>query len=340
LIPLDEGARLVAQEIQESRENPVEVVVLADPPRDGPAPEAAPLADADVDLRPAFERVVDVDSLPVLRSHVIDGHAVLPMALTLEWLGEAALHRHPGLVVERIDDLRLFKGVVLRDHKPAPVTLHAGKGERRGASLLVPVEMRGKLDGGREIVHARAVASLAERHAEAPRRGAQLELPPLDVDRDEIYERILFHGPAMQAIERVDGCDAGAIVGVVATAPEPAEWLARPLRRQWLTDPLAIDAAFQLMVLWCLEKTGASSLPTAVGSYRQFRRRFPDDGVRVEATVRRSTDRQAMADLDFLDARGELVARIESYECVIDASLNQAFRRNRLAPRTTAANRR
>jgi len=26
-----------------------------------------------------------------------------------------------------------------------------------------------------------------------------------------------------------------------------------------------------------------------------------------------------------------LVARIESYECVIDASLNQAFRRNRLA---------
>ena len=347
LIPLVEGARLLVREVQESRENPVEVVVLADPPRaENPEPKAdeddqpaaTPERPAADDLRPVFERLVDVNSLPVLRSHVIDGHAVLPMALIMEWLGESAVHRHPGLVVEGIDGLRLFKGVVLRDHRPVAITLHAGKGSRQGSTLAVPVEMRGALEGGREVVHARAVVSLGERHVEGRRTLTDGVLPPLAADRDEIYERSLFHGPAMQAIERVDGCDEQTIAAWVATAPAPASWMAKPLRQQWLTDPLAIDAAFQLMILWCLERTGAGSLPTAVGSYRQFRRRFPDDGVRIIASIRESNDRRAIADVEFLDARNELVARMESYECVIDASLNAAFRRNRLTHLETAAN--
>ena len=42
----------------------------------------------------------------------------------------------------------------------------------------------------------------------------------------------------------------------------------------------------------------------------------------------------ARADIDITDAAdGSLVARIEDYEFVIDPTLNQAFRRNHLAPR-------
>ena len=98
---------------------PVEIVVLAEPhpagSPDRPDLEAAPAPDSSSgQLEPVLERKVDLDSLPVIRSHVIDGHAVLPMALILEWLAEGALHRHPGMVVLGIDNLRLFKGVVLR----------------------------------------------------------------------------------------------------------------------------------------------------------------------------------------------------------------------------------
>ena len=84
------------------------------------------------------------------------------------------------------------------------------------------------------------------------------------------------------------------------------------------------------MVLWCRHRLGANSLPTAIGGYRQFRRSFPADGVRVVAEIRQTSDARAVADIDFLDAKNELVARLASYECVIDASLNQAFRRNQL----------
>jgi hypothetical protein len=84
-------------------------------------------------------------------------------------------------------------------------------------------------------------------------------------------------------------------------------------------------------VLWTLDHLGASSLPTAVGSYRQFRPDFGDAGVRVVAELRHSTPTRAVADIAFLDARGEVIAQIESYECVVDPALGRAFRRNQLA---------
>ena len=145
----------------------------------------------------------------------------------------------------------------------------------------------------------------------------------------------MFHGPALQGIDQVEGLGDRAVSGWAATAPEPAEWLDRPLRSAWLTDPLAIDCAFQLVVLWCRDRLGANSLPTAIGGYRQFRRSFPAAGVRIQAEIRHSSDTRVVADIEFLDGHGELVARLDSYECVVDASLNQAFRRNQIAQAMT-----
>ena len=278
-----------------------------------------------------LERTIDLGSLPVIQSHVIDGHAVLPMALILEWLAEGAVHGHPGMVVQGVDDLKLFKGVVLRGQRPVCVSIRAGKRQWRSGSQIVPVEMHGVHDERREIIHARGDVVLADRHAAGVRMLDEPEPLAMAADRDEIYREILFHGPAMQAIQQVEGCDDHGIAALVSTSPPPATWIDRPFRQSWLTDPLAIDAAFQVVVLWTRQRLGASSLPTAVGSYRQFRRAFPAEGVRVLAVVRQFSDHRAVADIEFLDADGQPVARIDSYECVIDASLNQAFRRNRLS---------
>ena len=45
---------------------------------------------------------------------------------------------------------------------------------------------------------------------------------------------------------------------------------------------------------------------------------------------------RAVADIDWLDSAGEVVARMTNYGCVIDRSLNEAFRRNTFDRRNAA----
>jgi hypothetical protein len=150
--------------------------------------------------------------------------------------------------------------------------------------------------------------------------------------RDEIYQAVLFHGSLMQGIESVDGCAERGIAGWVSTTPPTSAWIDQPLRSKWLIDPLAIDSAFQLVGLWTREFLGANSLPTGLGSLRLFQRDFPAQGVRAVVVIEQSSAARATATIEILDEERRLVARLESFECVIDASLNKAFRRNQLAP--------
>src|SRR5262249_42549245 len=103
---------------------------LVSPPN--PAPSA--------DLTLAFERTVEVATHPVLRSHVIDGRAVLPMALHLEWLAHAALHGHPGLVFHGFNDLRVTQGVTVEADAAVQLRAFAGKAAKQDRLFVVPVE--------------------------------------------------------------------------------------------------------------------------------------------------------------------------------------------------------
>jgi hypothetical protein len=97
-----------------------------------------------------------------------------------------------------------------------------------------------------------------------------------------------------------------------------------------VADPLVLDASFQLMILWSRHQHGAASLPSFAGRYRQFRRHFPDGPVSVVVRVTRDNGTFARADIDYLDADGQVVAQMQDYECMIEKALNQAFGRNQL----------
>lgn len=84
------------------------------------------------------------------------------------------------------------------------------------------------------------------------------------------------------------------------------------------------------MILWTFERHGMASLPVFAAEYRQHRRAFPRDGVRILLRVTREEERRAWADIEFLGRDGALVASIEQYECIMDPSLNRAFRLNQI----------
>ena len=273
-------------------------------------------------LSTAFERMVDLESHAFLGSHVINGHPVLPAAMMVEWLAHAALHGNPGLSFHGLDDFRVLKGVVLKNG-PVSIKAAAGKAERDGDAWRVPVELKG--EGG---VHARATAVLAARlpAAEAPRAVPALASYPRSPE--DAYREVLFHGPLLRGIRQVEGCSEAGIAVRVDPAPVPSAWMRQPLRGAWIAEPLALDAALQAMILWSVARSGAGCLPSGFSSYRQFRAEFPKTGVRAVLRASARGEQLALADVDFLDERGELVARITGSEHTVDPALNAAFRRS------------
>ncbi len=305
------GAHLVA-ELRGS--GPAETVVLA----------ALPGIKTISALPLAFERDLTLEAYPFLSSHVLNGRAVLPLAFSAEWLAHAALHLNPGLAFVGFDDLRVAKGIVVRPGASTTVKAHVGHAEKKDGVYAVAAELRG--EGG--ALHISAKVLLAAKRPAAPAAALKVAGPAYGRALDKAYGEVLFHGPEMQFILSVPHCGPDGIVVESKTALPPASWARSPIRDRWLTDPAALDAAFQAMILWTDDQMGAPSLPSFAAKYRQYAERFPERGVRIVAKALKRADGLAGADIEFLDERGALVARMEGFECSSDASLTTAFRRN------------
>jgi hypothetical protein len=333
LIPLEGGARWFARELLHPADREVEIVVGGKFDRIPPAPVRAPAPSRPAPNRVksngasvGFECELSIERVPLLASHVFAGRPVLPVALAIEWLAHGALHAHPGLVFRGLDDLRVLKGVTL-DNGAHPVRVVAGKAERAGEEFIVRVELVGGADY--KTRHARAdVILAAERQAPPAPNLKPALLTPYPRTPQAAYEDILFHGPALHAIESIEGWSGEGIAGRVEVAPPPEAWVADPPRDAWLADPAAVDAALQLAILWTFQRRGEVSLPSSIGAYRQYAAAFPRAGARVVLRVGGGVgSRTALADAEFLDDNGRTIARIDRLEMVMDASLMSAFRR-------------
>jgi acyl transferase domain-containing protein/NAD(P)-dependent dehydrogenase (short-subunit alcohol dehydrogenase family) len=329
LISLAAGGELLAREIA-ATDAPTEVVVLAETAGTAISSQVTTPAKQ---LAEAFSLSLTVADYPFLRSHVINGKAVLPMAMIVEWLAHGALHGNPGFRFHGFNDLRICKGVTFEQNATCSLHVMAGRAEKRDSLYYVPVELTGVGSEGRSILHARAEIVLATKLPDGIRSIVDLPTTPYPQGSGAIYnQERLFHGADLQGIEQVGGCSPAGISAMVKAAPEPSNWLRQPLRNSWITDPLMIDCAFQLMILWSFERFGSGSLPSFAGRYRQFQESFPIHGTQIAIRVTAEREHGASADMEFLDRNsGKLIARLEGYECVIDPSLQQAFRCNQLS---------
>ena len=342
LIPLALGADHLLRELA-TEETEVERLVLG-PALDGapslvdtPAPEqktehvqpAGGEAIASSTLPLVAEEEIDVASCSFLRSHVLDGKAVVPMAMLPEWLAHGALHGNPGLKFHGCDNLSVFKGLVLDAGDSLRLKIHAGDATKEEEGYRVPVELRATQKDGGEFLHARADILLMESlPSDEPRLDAP-EGPAYEKTAAETYRDHLFHGPDLQGIERVHICSPEGVIADASAAPAPKVWMKRPFRRRWLTDPLVLDVGIQLLTFWSGVHSAGPSLPCAAVRYRQYRA-FPKDGTRVVARITKSDATRVFADIEFLDADGRLVARFEGCENTIDEGLASRFRSNRL----------
>ena len=282
------------------------------------------------ELPTVFERTITTDTHEFLASHVLDGRAVLPAAMTLEWLAHGALHGNPGLRFVGVDDLRVFKGVLVKPNEFLGVRICADKAQKRGDEFHVVAELCSGGSDGRRVLHVGAVVVLAAKPPEAGTAKTSLDLPALDQSIEAIYAETLFHGPKMRGLVDVESCGDAGLVARCRVAPPPRDWMEEPVRSQWIADPLALDSGLQAMIVWTSDRVGELSLPSRFTRYRQFVSSFPKEGARIVIDVHERTNGKVVSDIDWIGDDGTLLARLEGYESVVDSSLSKAFRHNRL----------
>ncbi|NOQ41009.1 MAG: SDR family NAD(P)-dependent oxidoreductase, partial [Desulfuromusa sp.] len=104
VIDLHAGADYLINELSTPPGDPVELVISGG---DGEEMiEELSATPQNICVSKAFDLDLDVEQYPFLKSHVIDGKAVLPMAIIIEWLAHGAIHNNPGLKVQGFNDLR------------------------------------------------------------------------------------------------------------------------------------------------------------------------------------------------------------------------------------------
>jgi NAD(P)-dependent dehydrogenase (short-subunit alcohol dehydrogenase family)/acyl carrier protein len=288
VIPLEGGARFACDELERGGDA-VEVVC------EGPRPETG-----------SVTRTITVAAHPYLTDHSIDGRPVVPVAMVLEWFADAARQVYPRSHVTSVDDLAVLKGIVLEDGA-AELTLSWEPAPSAPGAPALAMQLA-SAGGSRPQIHYKAVVTLAHEAPVVHRFGGSNGLGKQPFTA-ETYGPWLFHGPAFQGIDEVVGYSDHGIVAWLKSSTPGALGLGGA---EWTTDPLTVDSALQLMLLWVGETQGARALPCRIQRFQQFK---PFTGrVACHLEMTKANARSGRFQATFVDEAGDIVAKLDAGE--------------------------
>lgn len=268
------------------------------------------------------------------------GLAVMPMAMTLEWMAEAALAMVPGQRVIGLNQFKQHRWIPLFAD-PVALELSAELMEIDAAGVLADANFRaaaaGELPPGTTHAIRMTLRDLGNAHqppvSEHPAAQAVVLLgtewplapavddfvlsdeQPCPLGPPDLYRpgRMLFHGPAFQAVAPGGRMGRQSIEGYLRVLSH-AGLFASCAEPELVLAPVVIDASTHLLGVWHLaqpDQTGRVVFPYGLGTVRFYGPR-PAEGalLKCQVTIESSTDRQVMHRIDIFSAEGPLWCRL------------------------------
>lgn len=255
-----------------------------------------------------------------LQEHCIDGVPVLPAAVALEMVAEAATLMWPGWMVAEVAEFRLLKGVQLTDASQALAVVINPPTYASSEGFDASITIRSG-SGKQSRIHYRAAVKMAQQLPEAPLHKVgeyrERELPVV-----KAYQEWLFHGPRFQVIRAINGLSSRGAAALMCPST-PQQWLAGAHAAQrWIIDPAVLDAAPQMALLWARTFHDGSALPAQFGRVIRYVEQLPER-FHMDFQCLPGEAHQVRANVYFSDDQGRLLLLIEELECVVDARLNR-----------------
>lgn len=216
-----------------------------------------------------------------LNDHKFNQVPVMPMAAALELMAAAACSVYPGFTLSSVENLDIPAGITFESGaRELTVVVRNAQAAANGAdSDHVTVSTAVTTGGVNGRVHFKAKIELsrslngnngtpsAETLAVFPAvRNPAGKLPTID----EIYGKLMFHGPLMQGICQVTELGEDGISGVLR--PSDIKRCVRSANGDdWIIDPILLDSAMQLAGIWARHYHDIMVLPTGFTRLRLYK---------------------------------------------------------------------
>jgi len=326
LIPLQSGANAFLRELLASPDSSVEVV-LGDSLPTSLQSKIAPKKETSFNSmgHPVLCRTISVKDVPILNHHRLAGTPVVPFALLMDWSAHIALTAHPGLRIYKLSDVRLFKGIRLQSEA---IQIKAYASSLKTDNSLYWATTTFTSDDTKQL-YITAQAGLGDPlFISAEKIHTPItSLVPYPLSIADAYDQILFHTADLQSICKIRGISETSISACVKTTPLPTKWVLEPFTQHWATDPLSLDSAFQLAILWAVEKTGKACLPSYIKEYSQYVSSFDIEEIMIDMKISSVSEHKLISDFYFYHpTQNTLLAEIKGYEAILDDTLCGIFK--------------
>lgn len=267
-------------------------------------------------LDPSFDRY--------LQDHRLDGKPVFPAAMAAELMVEVVQKGWPDWEVIGINDFKVYKGIVLENGSREIQAIAKPKANslEEDSYLEVSIEISDLQHTAQSSYGATVI--LGKSFPTEHQSDFELlpGLQPFLMTVDEAYKHWLFHGPAFQGITKVEGINDKGIFAVLKPSA-PTQCLGGKAQGRWLIDPVLLDSAFQLAILWQRFQFDMTPLPSGFMEYRRFHSslRFP---VRCWLQAKASAKGHILStSMHFYDNDNHTVASLDRMEFSCTKELNR-----------------
>lgn len=269
-----------------------------------------------------IKRHLTLEENPFLNHHVIQGKAVLPVVNAVGWMAQAGEVLYPGYRVFKVENTKLFKGVVFDGNEPTDYTLEIKEIEKTTEQIIVETTV---LTEGKKLptYHYKAKVTLINEttNVAVPTFQHQVSGHYQPTAGHTLYEDgSLFHGKYFQGIEQILDWNEKQIV-LACKAPRV------PLKDQGQFPVHSVntffsDIQYQGMVIWVQRyNDGAKSLPLQTTSATLYQPIPFEKELLVNVRIVESDDYKMVADCTVYDKDGKVYMVTEGATVTVSKQL-------------------
>jgi NAD(P)-dependent dehydrogenase (short-subunit alcohol dehydrogenase family) len=272
-----------------------------------------------------INRRLDPNQDLYLQDHRLDAKPVLPAAMAIELMAEAAQMGWPEWKITTVGDVRVFKGIVLNENSRNVRLIAQAKTDLSSSSKNAELECKITDSQQDEIIFYRATLILTK-DLPSPQ---SYEMPihsgmdPFWTSAEGAYEKWLFHGPRFQCIKNIQGISKGGMLSTLVPS-SPKACVANASSGNWLIDPIVIDSGPQLAILWARNYLDITPLPSSFKAVHLYQPFNSASSIQCHFQVLENHSKQSVcANVFYVDQQGNLLGMIERLESTGSRALNR-----------------